>query len=192
MFNDYLDVHARYANSSENEVDELSEDDDGAVGNADVRAPDPLAAPAGPAGPAAAAAVAAAAPADAASLRRGRSLYSDVRPALCFLDEDDEYDEDKEQLDLLLLGEISAVISRHRPCCPYLHCCHHSSGHHRPCCPYLHCCHHSSGHHRPCCPYLHCCHHSSGHHRPCCPYLHRYHHSGHRSLLSISSLLSSF
>ena len=176
MFNDYLDVHARYANSSESEVDELSEDDDGAVGNADVRAPDPLAAPAGPAGPAAAAAVAAAAPADAASLRRGRSLYSDVRPALRFLDEDDEYDEDKEQLDLLLLGEISAVISRHRPCCPYLHCCHHSSGHHRPCCPYLHCCHHSSGHHRP-----------------CCPYLHRYHHSGHhRSLLSISSLLSSY
>ena len=96
--------------------------------------------PAGPAGPAAAAAVAAAAPADAASLRRGRSLYSDVRPALRFLDEDDEYDEDKEQLDL------------------------HSSGHH-----------------------------SSGHHRPCCPYLHRYHHSGHhRSLLSISSLLSSY
>ena len=76
--------------------------------------------PAGPAGPAAAAAVAAAAPADAASLRRGRSLYSDVRPALRFLDEDDEYDEDKEQLDLLLLGEISAVISRHHPCCPYL------------------------------------------------------------------------
>ena len=62
-----------------------------------------------------------------------------------------------------------------------------------PCCPYLHCCHHSSGHHHPCCPYLHCCHHSSGHHRPCCPYLHRYHHSGHhRSLLSISSLLSSY
>ena len=51
MFNDYLDVHARYANSSESEVDELSEDDDGAVGNADVRAPDPLAAPLGPLGP---------------------------------------------------------------------------------------------------------------------------------------------
>ena len=45
----------------------------------------------------------------------------------------------------------------------------------------------------PCCPYLHCCHHTSGHHRPCCPYLHRYHRSGHHhSLLSISSLLSSY
>ena len=45
----------------------------------------------------------------------------------------------------------------------------------------------------PCCPYLHCCHHTSGHHRPCCPYLYRYHRSGHHhSLLSISSLLSSY
>ena len=111
VFNDYLDAQrsnldARDASSSESEVEDVSENDDddgdfGAVGNADVRAPDPLAEPAA-AGPAAAGpaavpvAVAAATPADAASLRRAanciceRGSCIDIRPALRFLDEDNE------------------------------------------------------------------------------------------------------
>ena len=81
MFNDYLDVHAKDASSSENEVEELSEDDDGAVGNADVRAPDPLALPAGPA------AAAAAAPADAALLCRATNCVCEEGSCIQTLDQ---------------------------------------------------------------------------------------------------------
>ena len=131
VFTEYLNAYSRDASESESEIDDDSGGDDedgdfGGVGGIEV--PDP---PVGPAQPAAAVAVGVdvpgvpevagpAAPSSPVDLRRAANCTCPASTCIDAFDTESietlrltNASLDKDQLDLLLLGKISSVISRH-------------------------------------------------------------------------------